>query len=134
MEQIIDTAADSERPNVLVVEDEPLVAEMIKDWLDECGFAVRTVADGKQALRVLRSDAQVDALFTDINLPGELDGSALAQQARKMRPDLPVVYASGQWRAIERLPLVPESTFVPKPYDLEVVSTLLARLVKERHH
>jgi DNA-binding LytR/AlgR family response regulator len=64
-------------------------------------------------------------LFTDINLPGGVDGAALAELARQLRPDLPVVYASGSVSKIEHFKAVPGASFVPKPYDLERICSLL---------
>src|SRR5215204_4807003 len=86
--------------NILVVEDEALIGEM-----------------------------QVDALFTDIHLPGGMDGSELASRVRSLRPDMPIVYASGQWRPAEREHLVSRSVFLPKPYDPRDAGSLLLRLV-----
>jgi DNA-binding LytR/AlgR family response regulator len=71
-------------------------------------------------------------LFTDINLPGGTDGTALARQARELRPELPVAYASG---AIARLPpdaAVPGGTFIPKPYNPVRVCVMLGLLAAGR--
>ena len=89
-------------PRVLLVEDEILISEMVAEVLAEHGYEVHVAANAKDALRHLTCGAPCDVLFTDINLPGGVDGAALAQLARKLRPDLPVVYASGQVTAIEQ--------------------------------
>ena len=57
-------------------------------------------------------------MFTDINLPGGMDGAALAQHVRAMRPDLPVVFASGRWALLEQLKAFPNSVILQKPYSL----------------
>ena len=80
---------------VLVVEDEPLISDIVTEALAEQGFAVQAVDNARDALAWLRSGSPVDILFTDINLKGTMDGGALAQCARELRPDLPVVYTSG---------------------------------------
>ena len=72
---------------MLVVEDEILISNLIAEVMDESSFAVHAVADGEQALRYLESGADVDILFTDINLLGPMDGSMLARAARAQRPD-----------------------------------------------
>jgi DNA-binding LytR/AlgR family response regulator len=72
-------------------------------------------------------------LFTDINLPGSMDGSMLAQQARRRRPDLPIVYCSGRHSPSAVAPPVPRSIFVKKPYDLDDICTLLIRLTSTTH-
>ena len=79
---------------LLLVEDEFLISEMVAEDLSEQGFVVSAVANASDALSHLAS-AAVDILFTDVKLPGGIDGMTLARRAREMRPDLPVVYASG---------------------------------------
>jgi CheY-like chemotaxis protein len=86
---------------------------------------VHVAANAREALEYLICGAPCDLLFTDINLPGGLDGAALAQRARRLRPDLPVVYASGSVSRIEELPAVPGAAFIPKPYDPRQVCALL---------
>jgi CheY-like chemotaxis protein len=116
------------RKNVLVVEDEVLVAEMIKSTLTDDGFEVHLSPNARDALRYLRSGEPVDILFTDIDLPGEMDGGSLARCARELKPDLPVVYASGKASGIRHVAKVPGSIFLQKPYDPSEASTLLAQL------
>lgn len=116
---------ESEAIHVLFVEDELLISEWVAQALSEQGFAVRTVSNAADALRHLASMA-VDVLFTDINLPGGMDGAALARRAREMRPHLPVVYASGRVSRLNPEERVPGSTFVPKPYEPAFVGRLLA--------
>src|SRR5271170_20570 len=65
---------------VLLVEDEFLIGELVADYLAEQGFAVRYVANGVDALRHLAAEP-VDVLFTDIDLPGGIDGTTLARSA-----------------------------------------------------
>jgi CheY-like chemotaxis protein len=124
--------AAGSRLSVLVVEDETLISEMIADSLLEGGFAVHAVASGEEALRYLSSGSAVDVLFTDINLAGDMDGSMLAKRARVLRPDLPIVFASGRWNVLEQLRTVPRSIVLPKPYSplhaLSVVQRLMSTL------
>jgi CheY-like chemotaxis protein len=114
---------------VLLVEDEFFIGELVADYLAEHGFAVRYVANGADALRHLASEP-VDVLFTDIDLPGGIDGTTLARSARERFPGLPVVYASGRARVLETAMRVPGSIFVAKPYLPAAVGRLLARVVR----
>lgn len=114
--------------SVLLVEDEPMISNMVADELNECGFAVHEVANGDDALRYLSSGEKVDVMFTDVNLPGSIDGTELAIRVRGMRPDMPIVYASGRYSATGLGRMVSRSVFVPKPYQPADVCTLLARL------
>ncbi|HVX92429.1 MAG TPA: response regulator [Xanthobacteraceae bacterium] len=118
-------------PSILLVEDEPLIGAMAADWLTDRGFKVRTATSAHEALLHLQSSAPLDALFTDIDLGGEVDGSALARVARQLRPGIPVVYTSGRWKTMDELHPVPGGHFVPKPYDPDSVCELLKRLIAE---
>jgi CheY-like chemotaxis protein len=122
------------RTSVLVVEDEILISNLIAEVLDESGFAVHAVADGEQALRYLESGADVDILFTDINLLGPMDGSMLARAARAQRPELPIVYCSGRYSPSALAPPVPRSIFVTKPYSPDALCRLLERLIASMMH
>jgi CheY-like chemotaxis protein len=115
---------------VLLVEDEVLISHLVADWLAERGFAVHEAATGDEALDYIDAGGEVDVLFTDVNLPGGIDGSELAARVREMRPDVPIVYASGRYRAGQIAPLVSRSVFVEKPYNPADVCTLLARLTE----
>ena len=110
---------------ILLVEDEPLLSELMTEALTDRGFAVEVASDAGHALRYLLSGAEVDVLFTDIDLGEGMDGAALAQLAREMRPTLPVVYASGR-RSMTELDTVPDSIFLPKPYSLSQVDATIA--------
>jgi CheY-like chemotaxis protein len=119
----------TERIRVLLVEDEFLISEWVAQSLSEQGFAVQAVGNAADALRALSSEP-VDILFTDINLPGGMDGAALARRAREMQPRLPVVYASARSNMLNPADRVPGSTFVPKPYEPNFVGRLLAAALK----
>jgi CheY-like chemotaxis protein len=118
-----------EQIHVLFVEDEFLISEWVTQALTEQGFCVQAVSTTAEALRALRSNP-VDVLFTDINLPGNMDGAALARRAREMQPHLPVVYASARTQMLDPAQRVPGSTFVPKPYEPLAVGRLLRTVLK----
>jgi CheY-like chemotaxis protein len=127
----METTATEVRPiQVLLVEDEFLISEWVAESLTDQGFAVRAVTNAADALRLLKS-SPVDVLFTDINLPGCIDGTTLARQAREMLPDLPVVYASGRVDYLDPRLRVSGSLFVAKPYVPELIGRLLADAVRE---
>jgi len=117
-------------PSVLVVEDEILIAEMVRETLIEYGFVVHAVSNAADALLHLAGNQPVDVMFTDINLPGEVDGAMLAQKARDIRPELPVVFASGRWALLDRLRAVPNSVILYKPYSLTRACEAVASLLK----
>jgi CheY-like chemotaxis protein len=117
------------RASVLVVEDEWLVSDMISSVLTHEGYEVQVASSASEALEYLKSDNPPDVLFTDINLDGKMTGSELAQCARKLRPEIPVVYASGRPSKFNRAEQVPGSTFLPKPYSPYEVAQLVAKAV-----
>lgn len=118
---------------VLVVEDEVLISATICDALKAGGFNVHHADTADAAWRYLESGHEVDVLFTDINLPGEIDGAELAARVRELRPELPIVYASGRHSSSDFGGLVSRSVFVSKPYDLSDICTLLQRLAPTTH-
>jgi two-component system OmpR family response regulator len=115
-------------PRVLLVEDEFLLCDMISEVLAEHGFEVFAVANAKDALRHLTCGSPCDILLTDINLPGSIDGTALARLARELRPKLPVVYASGSYKRLEELNAVTGALFVAKPYDANKLCEMLSEM------
>ena len=126
---MVDVTQIEKRASVLLVEDEPMISDLATEALQEQGFEVAAVSNAGEALRRLISGAQIDILFTDVNLPGGMDGGTLARRARELRPNLPVIYTSGRRAVIEQLDPVEGSMFVPKPYDLFRVGRLLDYLV-----
>jgi CheY-like chemotaxis protein len=114
---------------VLLVEDEFLISDWVAEWLTEHGFAVIAASNATEGLHHLQSSV-VDVLFTDINLPGVMDGLALARRAREIAPDLGVVYTSGRTNGIEPRLRVPRSAFLAKPYAPAAVAQLLAEAVR----
>jgi CheY-like chemotaxis protein len=126
---MVDATPTDKPASVLLVEDEPLISDIAAEALQEQGFEVAAVPNASDALRRLQGGAQVDILFTDINLPGGMDGAALARRARELRPGLPVIYTSGRRSALDRLHAVEGAMFVAKPYDPFDVGRLLQHLV-----
>ena len=126
----METIVSEIRPiRVLLVEDEFLISEWVAETLSDYGFAVRTATNAADALRQIMS-APIDVLFTDINLPGGMDGATLARRVRELLPNLPVVYASGRVNMLDSKQRVPGSLFVAKPYAPELVAQLLADTVR----
>ena len=113
---------------VLVVEDEILVREMIAEELRDAGFAVLEAGDGETASSLLSARDSVDVLFTDIRLPGRLDGWAIARLARQLRSALPVIYATGY--TVDRSAEVPGAIFLNKPYQPSQVVEIIGKLLR----
>jgi CheY-like chemotaxis protein len=114
------------QPIVLVVEDNSLVRVVVASFLESAGFVVIQAADGAAALVILASGAEFHVLFTDVQMPGPIDGVGVAIRVRAERPGMPILVTSGHG-VPELLPT--GGRFVSKPYDNRKVVTLLRELV-----
>ena len=80
---------------VLVIDDEPAVRMLIADTLADRGYACLEAGDGAEAIRILTSGAAIDLMISDVGLPGGLNGRQVADEARRLRPGLPVLFITG---------------------------------------
>jgi CheY-like chemotaxis protein len=101
---------------VLVAEDEELIRLLIVDALEDAGFKVMEVEHAEAALAILRLHAaRIHVLFTDIHMPGAMDGLALAHHTAKHWPHIALLMTSGRPRP-HRAHLPAKSRFLAKPY------------------
>ena len=119
---------------ILVVEDEVLIRLVIADYLRDCGYRVIEAAHADEALLVLRkAELAIDVVFTDVEMPGSMDGFALAQWVRNNRPGMEVVLAGSVSRAVQAASdLCDAQNNVPKPYDPQNVHDRIRRLLALR--
>jgi PAS domain S-box-containing protein len=105
---------------VLVVEDEPVVRGVILEMLQGQGYRTLSAVDGPSGLAMLRGDARIDLLVTDVGLPG-MNGRQLADQARETRPSLKVLFITGYAESVAMADgfLQPGMDMITKPFDLE---------------
>ena len=80
---------------ILVVEDQDAVRDVAVGLIEELGYTVLKAASGPEAMEIVSSICRIDLLFTDIVMPGGMDGPTLAIEARKLRPELPVIFTTG---------------------------------------
>jgi CheY-like chemotaxis protein len=107
---------------ILSVEDDGDVRELVDTVLAAAGFRVMSAANAEAAIPLLEGDEPIDLLLTDVVMPG-LDGMALARIARRLRPNMRVLYTSGYWAHIVAQP--DDEDLVRKPY---VPAQLIARV------
>jgi len=113
-----------QRPAVLVVEDEPLQRMMAVDLVEEAGFEAIEAADADEAVRILEARADIRIVFTDIDMPGSMDGMMLAAAIRDRWPPIEIIITSGHIREQEvEMPI--RGVFFPKPYDTRRLSQQL---------
>jgi PAS domain S-box-containing protein len=121
----IDTSERGGSGTVLLVEDNPEVASVSISLLEQLGYTVRRVADAEAALRAIERDG-VDLVFSDIVMPGKMDGLALAHRLRQIRPGLPVLLATGYSDAA--INVRGDFPILRKPYEIHELSQAIARL------
>jgi DNA-binding response OmpR family regulator len=114
---------------ILVVEDEPVIQNVLEDTLIEAGFAVSKAFNGDEAIKMLDApDAHFRALITDVNLGSKVTGWDVARHARQIAPELPVIYTTAtphEWEALG----VPNSILIAKPYVPVQVVTAVSQLL-----
>src|SRR5690242_10696450 len=110
---------------VLLVEDNPDVASVSRNLLEQLGYQVRRVADAEAALREIQIQ-EIDLVFSDIVMPGKLDGLGLARHLREIRPDLPVLLATGYSDAAADVR--GDFPILRKPYEIHQLSRAIAGL------
>jgi len=115
-------------PVVLVVEDEPLLRMFAVEVVEEAGFIAIEARDADEAVILLESRADITLLFTDINMPGSMDGLKLAHAVRDRWPPIKILVVSGQQR-LQVSDLPSNSCFVEKPYQASALVEELRSLV-----
>ncbi|SRR5579884_3315382 len=105
---------------VLLVEDQPGVLAVTRDALTELGYVVVTATSADEALELLKGDAQIDILFSDIVMPGQMNGAQLAVEAKRARPGIKVLLTSGYAPEVMRAQgVAADMPIVAKPYRAE---------------
>jgi DNA-binding NtrC family response regulator len=118
-----------EHHTILLVEDNELVRGATERILASLGYTVIAAKDGWAALAALGEDVDIELLFTDLVLPGNLDGLALAKKARELRPGLRVCLASGYSRQAGDVATDPDINFIAKPFRRQAVGLLLRQIL-----
>jgi DNA-binding NtrC family response regulator len=128
------SAAPEHPPAILVVDDDALIRLTLSDHLQDCGFKVLEASTGDEALAIMAApEFIVDLVFTDVVMPGLTDGFALAKWINENQPDTPVIVTSGDAEKIATVREIDEDLqFVPKPYDLDTLTTHIRQTIDLR--
>ena len=105
-------------PTVLVVEDETLIRELVAEELEEAGYSVVVATNADQAITILEARQDIHLVFTDIDMPGSMDGLKLATAVRDRWPPVHIIITTGKVRPLE---IPANALFIPKPYVSENV-------------
>ena len=101
------------------------------DMLSDAGFDVVEAENGDEALRLLQHVADIQFVFTDVDMPGVLDGFALAKQICRSWPKIGVMVTSG--RRYPDMSLDPQTRFVPKPFAMSEIVGYIGQYVQASH-
>jgi len=119
---------ESKKPVVLVVEDELLLRLNAIETIEAAGFEVVEAADGDEAIGILESRFDISVVFTDIQIPGSMDGLKLAQAIRGRWPPIKIVATSGRVGVTQR-DLPEGGRFLSKPYSPNEITGVLRELL-----
>jgi CheY-like chemotaxis protein len=115
-----DANAPTAKAVVLVVEDEFLVRMQALAMIEEAGFGAIEASNADEAIRLLETRNDIRIVFTDIEMPGSMDGLRLARAIRDRWPPIELILTSGRHR-IDSDDLPMRGQFVPKPYSCDVL-------------
>jgi YesN/AraC family two-component response regulator len=114
-------------PAILIVEDELLVRLGAAQTIEAAGFEVIQAANADEAIRILEYRSDIRVVFTDVEMPGSMDGLKLAHAVRNRWPPIKLVVTSGHVEVAEQ-DLPQGGRFFAKPYDLKKITDTLREL------
>jgi DNA-binding NtrC family response regulator len=118
---------------ILVVEDDVLIRMPIAQYLRDCGYRVIETVNADEAMTVLlHRDTVVDIVFSDIEMPGTIDGFGLAKWIREHRSGTEIVLAGTVPRSVDAAKELCEAGPLPKPYEAQAVHDHIRRLLAVR--
>ncbi|RRV07573.1 response regulator [Pseudomonas sp. v388] len=117
---------------VMIVDDEPTIRMLVCEVLEDQGYVPLEAGEGATALKMLESDARIDLLVTDVGLPGGMNGRQLADAARIIRPDLPVLFITGyaENAIIGNGHLDPGMWVLTKPFTMEAFASRIYEMIE----
>jgi len=113
---------------VLVVEDNTIIRMGAVDLVLAAGYEALEACDADEAIRILEARSDIDLVFTDVQMPGTMDGIKLSHYIRNRWPPVKLIVASGA-AILEESSLPSGSRFFPKPYDEHAITDAMARLL-----
>lgn len=119
---------------ILIVDNDVLVRLVISDYLRTCGYRVVEASNADEALLVLqKAEITIDVVFTDVEMPGSMDGFGLSQWTREHKPDVAICLVGSPSRAATAAAeLCLSGPHLAKPYEPETLREHITRLLAER--
>ena len=112
------------KPVVLIVDDEALVRMTAVDILTDCGATVLEAGDADEALKIVSERNDIALVFSDVNMPGTMDGLQLIERVHELRPAVELILTSGR-ECFNKDSLPDDGTFLPKPYNVSELCGLV---------
>jgi CheY-like chemotaxis protein len=128
IDAMMDPMANKPAPVILIVEDDPFLRMLAVEFVNGAGFETLEACDADQAIAILESCSEIAVLFTDINMPGSMDGLQLAHVVSNRWPVIEILVASGHVR-LRQADLPPNGRFLGKPYPAAAMIAELHSLV-----
>jgi CheY-like chemotaxis protein len=122
-------AVPGQRAVVLVVEDEHLVRETALEMIEEAGFEAIAASNADEAIRILESRNDIRAVFTDVEMPGSMNGLRLVRIVRTRWPPVALIVTSGRTMLAEQ-DLPSSGKFLRKPYGASQIKAALEQLIR----
>jgi CheY-like chemotaxis protein len=117
-------------PAVLVVEDDVLVRTIAAAFLRDGGLDVVEAGDADEAIRLVEAGVEIGVVFSDVNMPGSMDGFGLAAWLRQHRPEIKIILASGATRTVEQADAMPaHGPVLAKPYHHEELTQRIKEMI-----
>ncbi len=129
-ELVEDTAADASVGTVLLVDDDEEVAALVGEMLEHLGYRVTHAASATDALGALANACKVDIVFSDVMMPGGMNGVELAREIRTRALGVPVLLTSGYAEAAQKSAAAEGVHVLAKPYRLEELATALREAIE----
>lgn len=122
------------RKKVLLVDDDEAVRRAAVDLLTSLGYQVTGVSSGAEALDILARVSDIDVLFTDVVMPGGMDGGEVAEKARELRPGMKVLFASGYFEGalVREGSIAPNTHFLVKPYRKKELAQMMEAVLESK--
>ena len=126
-------AKTENQETILVVEDDVLVRMPISQYLRDCGYKIIEAVNADEAMVVLlHRETPIDIVFSDIEMPGSIDGFGLPKWIRENHPGLDVILTGTLPRTVDSAQKLCEQGPIPKPYDAQLVHNRIRRLLAAR--
>jgi CheY-like chemotaxis protein len=123
----IEARLDEERDRVLVVEDEVLIRSFVADELREGGFQVIEASSADEAWAFLESGEKIDLIFSDVHMPGSMNGLDLARRVQAKYPNVRLIVTSGNLGGVN----VTGFSFLPKPYSFTLAVDVIIEALRK---